>query len=62
VLPTHAAITGAAAGELERAMAHLFEAVEVRDPMVTTVKYWPDVARLRHHPRFSEVLSRTGLG
>jgi tetratricopeptide (TPR) repeat protein len=61
VSPTHAAMTAAAAGELEKAMAHLFEAVEVRDPMVITVKYWPDVAPLRRHPRFGEILTRTGL-
>ena len=61
VSPTHAAITAAAAGEIEQGMAYLFEAVERKDPMVTTVKYWPDLARLRRHPRFPEVLAGTGL-
>jgi tetratricopeptide (TPR) repeat protein len=61
VSPTHAAITAATAGEPEKAMAHLLEAVELKDPMVTTVKYWPDVAPLRQHPRFGEILLRRGL-
>jgi len=59
--PTHSAIIASAAEEPEKAMDHLLEAVEIRDPMVTTVKYWPDFARLRKHPRFQEILVRTGL-
>jgi len=61
VSPTHAAIAASAAGEPEKAMAHLLEAVERRDPMITTVKYWPDFARLRKHPRFQKILFRLGL-
>jgi tetratricopeptide (TPR) repeat protein len=61
VSPTHAAITASAAGECEKALDHLLEAVEIRDPMVITIKHWPDVARLRQHPGFQKILQRMRL-
>jgi serine/threonine protein kinase/Flp pilus assembly protein TadD len=61
VSPTHAAIMASAAGDPETAIAHLREAVEIRDPMAVTAKYWPDLARLRNHPRFQELLESAGL-
>jgi TolB-like protein/predicted Ser/Thr protein kinase len=61
VSPTHTAITASAADEPDKAIGHLQHALEIRDPMVITAKYWPDLARLRRHPRFHEILEAAGL-
>ena len=59
--PTHTAMIASAAGEPDQAIAHLWKAVEIRDPLVITAKYWPDLSRLRSHPRFPEILNAAGL-
>jgi len=61
VAPTHAAIVASAAGELDQGIAHLLHAIKIRDPLVVTARYWPDLARLRSHPRFHEILDAAGL-
>jgi serine/threonine protein kinase/tetratricopeptide (TPR) repeat protein len=61
VSPVHLAVAASAAGEMEKAIAHSQEAYQIRDPMLMTARYWPDMERLRTDPRFNEILVRMGL-
>jgi len=61
VPPCHMAITASGAGEADKAVAHAWEAYEIRDPMMVTARFWPDFGRLRKDPRFNEILTRVGL-
>ena len=61
VQPSQMAIAASAAGETEKAIAHLREAFKIRDPMIITVRYWPDFERLRQDSRFDEILVQMGL-
>ena len=56
VPPLHLAIAASAAGAMEKAMAHVQDALQIRDPMLITAKHWPDMARLRQDPRFQKML------
>jgi hypothetical protein len=58
--PSHLAVAASAAGGTDKALAHLWEAFEIRDPMLVTAKYFPDFARLREDRRFDEILVRMG--
>jgi tetratricopeptide (TPR) repeat protein len=60
VPPSHLAIAASAAGEPDKAVAHAREAIEIRDPMLVTAKYWPDFTGLRQDARFDEILVRMG--
>jgi serine/threonine protein kinase len=59
VQPCELAITAAAAGMRDDAIAHAHTAVRIRDPMapIKFSKYWPWSLRLRDDPRFQEILS-----
>jgi len=59
--PTQMAIAATAAADTEKALAHTHEAFELRDPCLTWANYWPDLARLREEPRFTEILVGMGL-
>ena len=61
VQPTHMAMAASAAGELEKAFAHVRLAFEIRDPMLATAKHWPHFSRLRQDPRFGAILAGMGL-
>ena len=61
VQPSVLAETAAAAGELEKALAHATKAYEVRDPYMILAKHWPDFARLREDPRFKDIIVVMGL-
>jgi len=54
-------VAASAGGELDKAFGHLFDAVEIRDPQLITLKCLPDTLHLRKDPRFDEILARMGL-
>jgi serine/threonine-protein kinase len=61
IQPIQLAIAASAAGEPDKALAHMCEAYEIRDPTLLRAKYWPVFARLRENPRFDEILVGMGL-
>jgi len=61
VQPFFLAVAASAGGELDKAFGHLFDAVEIRDPQLITLKCLPDTLHLRKDPRFDEILARMGL-
>ena len=61
IQPSILAIAASAAGELEKAMGHLREALKIRDPLLTFAKHWPEFSRLRKDPRLHEILAGMGL-
>ena len=61
MMPTMMALAASAAGEPKRALGHLRQAFDVRDPVLTVVKYWPDFAPLRKEPLLDEILADMGL-
>ena len=61
IQPSQLAGAASAAGEIDLAVAYTREAFEVRDPSLVTAKFHPAYERLRHDPRFDEILARMGL-
>jgi eukaryotic-like serine/threonine-protein kinase len=61
VPPAHLAIAASAAGEPDKAMAHVHEGFRIRDPMMISSKRWPDMERLRRDPRFNKILLSMNL-
>ena len=61
ILPIHFAIAALAAGELDKAVALVREAYEMRDPWLVVARRWPDFATLQKDPRFKEILFRMGV-
>ena len=61
ISPTMMAIAALAAGERDKALGHLRQAIKIRDPLSICIKYWPDLAPLREDPRFDEILLGLGL-
>lgn len=61
VQASHLAIAASAAGETEMALKHAQTAFETHDLMLITARYWPQFARLRREPRFTEILLKMGL-
>ena len=58
VQPFFLAVTASAAGEADKAFGHLYEAVEIRDPILISAKCAPQAALLREDPRFDQILAR----
>jgi DNA-binding winged helix-turn-helix (wHTH) protein/TolB-like protein/tetratricopeptide (TPR) repeat protein len=61
VPPTHLALIEAALGDHDQALAHLEEAVAVRDARLPLLKADPKWDDLRSHPRFAAVMRRMGF-
>jgi hypothetical protein len=61
IQPSQLAIAAVAAGEQEKAVECIRQAYEIRDPMLITAKYWPDLARLRDVPGFQDIVTRMGF-
>jgi len=59
--PTVLAMAASAAEELDKAVTHLREAYEIRDPVLVTARRWAGFARLRNEPRCEEIVIRMGL-
>jgi serine/threonine protein kinase/tetratricopeptide (TPR) repeat protein len=62
IQPSQLAIAAVAAGEQEKAVEYVRQAYQIRDPMLITAKYWPDLARLRDVPSFQDVITKMGFG
>jgi serine/threonine protein kinase/tetratricopeptide (TPR) repeat protein len=58
VQPTQLAIAAAAVGAADKAMDHLLEAREIRDPVLMLGRYWPGFDLLREDQRFVKLLSQ----
>jgi serine/threonine protein kinase/tetratricopeptide (TPR) repeat protein len=58
IQPSQLAIAAVAAGEQEKALECIRQAYEIRDPMLITAKYWPDLARMRDVPGFQDIVTR----
>jgi adenylate cyclase len=61
VQPSVLAVVASAAGEPDKALSYAAKAYEVRDPHMILARRWPDFARLRKDPRFSNIIADMGL-
>jgi serine/threonine protein kinase len=61
IQPSQLAIAAVAGGEQEKAVEYIRQAYEIRDPMLITAKYWPDLARMRDVSGFQDIITRMGF-
>jgi tetratricopeptide (TPR) repeat protein len=61
IQPSQMAIAAAAAGDREKAVEHVREAYEIRDPMLIIAKYWPDFGGMRGVAGFEDIVERMGF-
>jgi tetratricopeptide (TPR) repeat protein len=50
-----------ALGDLDSGAEWVDRAIEQREPIITTLKYWPAFDRLRSHPRYPALLRKMNL-
>lgn len=61
IAPFDMAVISTSIGEKDRAIEHLYQAYETRDPQIVPIKVFPPFESLRNEPKFRELLKKMNL-